>query len=46
MTRLNGHRLKDVILQSTKIVTISFINKTTIITYSETLQYWEISPPL
>ena len=30
MTRLNGHRLKDVILQSTKIVTISFINKATI----------------
>ena len=29
MTRLYGHRLKDVILQSTKIVTIFFRNKST-----------------
>ena len=31
MTRPNGHRLKNVILQSTKIVTSFFINKLTII---------------
>ena len=29
MTRLNSHRLKYKILQSTKIVTSYFINKTT-----------------